>query len=332
MVCDAAWVRSVAVSEQGLEVRLFGASPDLLFTFLGLPEGVEALDWQVYSAEGVLLGCGVGEVVPLGSWPEAEVVCFSSAAGAVAWEAVSEVRAEVRGLSLAQGKLRRGVARGEKAATLSAIAQPVGARSGGSFMRYEPCQETLTVTVFAEEEGGEDTVTTSQVDSLRAIEMKGDYEPNTHAISATLSGTIYVEAGTQFRVGADDNGALSVGGAISEITGQHALQWGNYATVEEGGYVPAVATFASVGGPYDFKIQGLGNAQFYRQAGTIPQATFVVSPTQVTVPWSAMEPIEGQAYYTGVDQAIETAAATATGSFLTGQENGFTVDALAFLA
>ena len=332
VVFDAAWVRAVSISERGLEVQLFGASPDLLFTFFGLPEGAEALDWQVYSAEGVLLGCGEGAVVPLGSWPEAKGVCFSSASGSVVWEAVSEVRAQASGLSLTKGKLRRGVVREEEATTLSAMTQSGGARSGGSFTRYEPCQEPMVVTVAADEEGGEPTVTTNLVGSLNAMVMSGNYAPNTHALSASLSGTIYVEAGTRFRMGADDRGSLTVGGATSSVEGEHALQWGNYATVEAGGYVTASAWFESVGGPYGFALDGLGNTQFYRQAGTIPQATFVVDPLQVTVPWSATEPIVGQAYYTNVNSAIEVSAATATGSFLAGQENGFTVDALAFLA
>ena len=84
VVCDAAWVRSAEISDQGLEVHLFGASPDLRFIFFGTQVRAEDLDWRVYSSDGMMLDYGIGDVVPLESWPEAKVVCFSSASGTMA--------------------------------------------------------------------------------------------------------------------------------------------------------------------------------------------------------------------------------------------------------
>ena len=319
----------------GLSVAVCDA-PDLLFVFEGLPEVVE-LGYVVHrEGEEVPLGGGVGTFVPLASWPQASRVTFYALSGDPDWAAVRLIAAAAQGMEgtgevitgrLGGARVKRG--RGDGVALRSVGV--CSAVEAGGFAVYEPCTETLTVieALDAEGESGETETRTEQVSSLAGIVMSGNWPSTKHAISAVVSGIIRVEAGERFRVGADDSGSLSVGGETSEIGGEHALKWGNWATVKESGYVMASASFASVGGPYAFQIEGLGGGSFWRRTGSIPYAQLVVSPAMVEVPWTSGV-LTGAVTYGPRDERVAYTEPSGGNPFVSVGTGSYTVNPEAF--
>ena len=122
--------------------------------------------------------------------------------------------------------------------------------------------------------------------SLSDVCGSGTYPGGRCAFSVTISGHIKATKDEQFRTGADDQATLNVGGAESSIGGEHALEWGPWATVKETGLLPVTFTFGSVGGPYDFRIEGLENRTFYQfdSLRSIEFKSITLSP--VTIPWN----------------------------------------------
>ncbi len=117
------------------------------------------------------------------------------------------------------------------------------------------------------------------------------------------------------------------------MTGEHAFIWGPWSVSsgEYAGLVAASAAFSTVGGPHDFRMEGLGDWAFYEQVGSIPYATPEVSPAAFTVPWRDEGELEGSVAYGPKDARVTYALSTEGFVRLAEDDAAFVVDQEAFL-
>ena len=200
--------------------------------------------------------------------------------------------------------------------------------SSGGFACYLPT--TATMRFECEADGSEDWGPyEEEVSSLSDICMSATYPNSTHICSVSVGGMILAQAGQRFRCGADDNGTVSVGEAVSTVSGTTGFRWGNYAFVTQTGLVSASASFDSIGGPYDFRIEGI-DGTFYADAGTLPFASLTVSPSAITVPWEGDAPT---GHYSLSDSALKDFCEITSedGLLSVNNDGSFTVNKSAFL-
>ena len=124
-----------------------------------------------------------------------------------------------------------------------------------------------------------------------------------------------------------------MGDASSSVTGEHAFIWGPWSVSsgEYAGLVAASAAFSTVGGPWDFRMEGLGDWAFYEQVGSIPYATLEVSPMAFTVPWCDEGELRGSVAYGPKDARVTYALSTEGFVRLAEGDAAFVVDREAFL-
>ncbi|MBQ7331664.1 MAG: hypothetical protein IJW39_00255, partial [Opitutales bacterium] len=122
--------------------------------------------------------------------------------------------------------------------------------------KYTPKTYTFTITDEASTEAVKPTRT---VTTGPEISYAGAAESGHFAFGQSFTGWVYLEPGTEFAVGADDTGSVTVAGlTASAPPGQHAFQWGESVVFNgESGWYEATASHTTVGGPYQFAVSGL---------------------------------------------------------------------------
>ena len=329
------WVMGCERVPGGVRVEVAGDAPCLCFDFVGLG-GEAALGYLVLGADGASLGAGVGTTVDFPAWAGARRVLFYSLEGDADWAGLSEVSARERDGASPGAGVGRGDAVLGAAGRGDAVAPRARAALGADgFVVYEETTATARWVYPPEDEAsGEAVVETSTVGSLSGILVSGAYPSGEGAFSVSVAGNLLVRPGTRFRAGADDTASVSVGGATSGIGGEHAFRWGNWATAPGEGAAPVLmavsAGFSTVGGPYQFAVEGLEDLTFYREAGRIPFAGLSVEPARFTVPWSG-EGLEGRVSYGPVDGRVTYSGPSCEGPFVSVAEDVLTVDGDAFL-
>ena len=332
------WVEDCERVENGVRVELAGEAPDLWFDFVGLPEGV-SVGFVALGAEDTPIASGLGPWVPLSRWEGVEAVSFYALSEGEGWDEVSAVKTretdatEVgRTKTVAQAG-EDGARVGTQGLTTQRAARAASSSAGFPLVKYVTATATLSTDddtlKFA---GMTKEEPTKEIGSLGEIlDANADIPYGEKAFSVSVSGgSIRVGANTTFRAGADDTALLTVGGKTSSIDGEHALVWGNEETIEAAGIYPVSAEFSSVGGPYDFRIEGLPDLRFCEQTGVIPYANLRVQPSVVEVPWSG-ETVSGSVTFGPRDARVTYGEIVCEGSYTSLYRDTFSVDGDAFL-
>ena len=337
VICAGDWLRGCERTEDGVVLSVRDA-PDLEVFFEGIPD--DACLWHVIGGgaeEEEVLAVGFGTSVALADWPNAETVTFRSLLGNSVWGTLRDVRVSPFGNAY---RKNRQVGNDSSEPVPSAQSDSLGV---GGFVVGESGTGTLSLTVskISNEAASDATMSVAGLTAKvgesvsRAAESLGDALVNgsfpygQNAFSLSVTGMLKVPSGKQFRAGADDTASVTIGGATSSIGGEHAFAWGNWATIENGGVLPVSATFSSVGGPYDFRLEGLDDYDFYAVSEVIPYATLEVSPAAVVVPWDE-EPFQGSIAYGPKDSRVTYSGPMGGNAFIQVSADGYTINREAF--
>ena len=81
------------------------------------------------------------------------------------------------------------------------------------------------------------------------------------------------------------------------------MAYGEWVTVVNGGVCQMTGEFSSVGGPFEFDVEGLPEYTFFGGLETIPYAKIEASPAVVEVPWEGGT-VEGLVQFAQKDERV----------------------------
>lgn len=191
----------------------------------------------------------------------------------------------------------------------------------------EPSFETVTVAELTASTG---QPASRPITSLEEIEVKGEFPSGVGRFGLSASGYLHVGGAVTFRAGADDTASVKIGEhATSSIGGEHPLRWGNWATAS-GNFLKVEAAFGSVGGPYEFKLEGIQDKTLYKVVGYIPFAELEVVPAAVEVPWDPEAELTGTVTYAPKDGRVSYNGPSGGNEIVSLGTGGYTVNPVAF--